>query len=509
MDQTAEMERAERLRALAGDLRAEPTIYPSRSFNGRGIVIVAGGALLFTNAYVLISVLRSTLGSALPIEVWYFGMEEISPAMAALLVPLGVVLVDALPLIAAKGARIRDGWQLKSFAIAWCKFDEVLLLDADQVPIVDPVSIFDWPEYERDGAVFWPDVVDIRAENPVWKAMGLYARRTVSFESGQVLVDKRRHWHSLSVAVRLNEAADDLYQLIYGDKDAFLLAWMISGAPFALVPHRPFVDDFFLVQRDFDGDRLFQHLTNAKWRYAGTQQPLTGFQHGAACQAALDHLREVWSGRVFNPPDRSASARATEGDLVAIGRFEMAIAGETLVQLDLRPFAEVGHGRDYDRRHWWVEDGPAGQVLVMSDGQRACYRLTRQSAGNWRGHRLRTPECEVDLFAVPEVPPLSETVGDRPGLLDDLLRADGYLRADTVISPALTEALCLLSKVVPGMPSRLARLAENAPDEETRRRLLDLRSSISEQSSPVHEDVVKDISILARGYERPGGTIAD
>jgi len=90
---------------------------PESRFSGRGIVVCAGGARIFTCAYVLISVLRKTLGCRLPIEVWHFGVGEISPAMAALLGEFDVDLIDATPLIAERKARIFDGWQLKPFAL--------------------------------------------------------------------------------------------------------------------------------------------------------------------------------------------------------------------------------------------------------------------------------------------------------------------------------------------------------------------------------------------------------
>jgi hypothetical protein len=95
----------ERLRRLAADISAAGLDRPVLKGNGRGLVIVAGGARIFTNAYVLRHVLRSSL----PVELWYFGQREISPAMAAAVEPLDVRLVDANPLIAASGANVRDG----------------------------------------------------------------------------------------------------------------------------------------------------------------------------------------------------------------------------------------------------------------------------------------------------------------------------------------------------------------------------------------------------------------
>src|SRR5688572_10769411 len=189
------------LAALAQRLRQLRATYPKGQFSGRGIVIAAGGSIMFTNAYVLVSVLRKSLGCTLPIEIWHFGAEEMSPAMADLLRELDVELVDALPRIAAAGIDIRDGWQLKPFCLQHSRFEEVLLLDADQVPVADPARVFEWPEYRETGAVFWPDIVAVRADNPIWKGMGLSSQLpAISIESGQLVLDKRRHWRALSIA---------------------------------------------------------------------------------------------------------------------------------------------------------------------------------------------------------------------------------------------------------------------------------------------------------------------
>jgi Mannosyltransferase putative len=55
--------------------------YPEGRFAGRGIVICAGGTRLFTCAWVCISLLRSTVGCKLPIQVWYLGPEEMDARM--------------------------------------------------------------------------------------------------------------------------------------------------------------------------------------------------------------------------------------------------------------------------------------------------------------------------------------------------------------------------------------------------------------------------------------------
>lgn len=465
---------AERIRRLAADIRASSP-GPLQG-HGRGLVIVAGGARIFTNAYVLIHMLRHALRSELAVELWYFGQAEVSPAMAALIEPLGVRLVDANPVIAATGANIRDGWQLKSFALLHSGFAEALLLDADQVPVSDPAACFDWPEYAEAGAVFWPDIVDLRSDNSVWPLLGLEARRTVSLESGQVLVDRRRHAAALRAAVRLNEAAEDLYRLVYGDKDTYLLAWEMLGAPYALAPHRPYTDEFMLVQRDFSGNALFQHRTNAKWQYGGEQRKLFGFQHEAACLAAMAELEQRWSGHAFTAPDRSLSARAVEQELIAAGEFVLESADEPAFTIRLAEHAEVGTGRAADRRHWWVEESGGSHKLILAGSDRPGYVLERGDDRIWRGRRHRVPIVDVSLYGVAGAQPAALPA---PGLIDELLRAGGVFGGPAGVSQQLVDALGLVAAVLPGVRERIAALSGLEADPTIAGRLRELAERVT------------------------------
>lgn len=452
------------LLSLATRLAGWQPNYPAERFAGRGIVVCAGGSRVFTNAFVLAWVLRRALGCSLPIEVWHFGAEEMSPSMAALLAELEVDTVDALPRIALEGADVRDGWQLKPFAIRHSRFAEVLLLDADQVPVRDPAEVFEWQQYRETGAVFWPDVVELRENNPIWAALGLPPQRTISLESGQVLVDKRRHWRALSVVGALNAEAERLYRMIYGDKDTFLLGWQLAGASSSLVPHAPFGDERYLVQRDFSGAPLFQHRTNSKWSYAGAQHELEGFQHLDACLAAIDHLRTRWNGRVFHAPDRSAAARAAEAELVETGSLALEVVADETIRLELLPMGEIanGGGRANDRQNWWCEQTPEGLDLVIGDADRVTYRLRRLDRHNWEGRRLRVPEHLVVLRSAdtaPAAPPA-------PGLVDELLRAAGYPNQDSGANAELLSALRLLCRVEPGALVRLQFLARQSAELE-------------------------------------------
>ena len=107
----------------------------SRKFwgSGRGIVICAGGTQMFTNAWVLVWLLRRVLGCTLSMEIWHLGPSEMSSSMRGILEDNGATVVDASAVLRRYPAQISDGWQLKPYALIMSGFREVLMLDADNV----------------------------------------------------------------------------------------------------------------------------------------------------------------------------------------------------------------------------------------------------------------------------------------------------------------------------------------------------------------------------------------
>lgn len=176
--------------------------YLANRFSGRGIVICGGGTKYLPCAWVCINMLRK-LGCALPIELWHLGDDEMDDATRAFLQPLGVTTVDGRALLSEYPSRILNGWELKCYALLHCSFQEVLLLDADNVPAVDPTFLFTSEEYARHGAIFWPDIGRHPPFQPVWHIAGVEYRDEPEIESGQIVVDKRRCWRALNVAMHL------------------------------------------------------------------------------------------------------------------------------------------------------------------------------------------------------------------------------------------------------------------------------------------------------------------
>jgi hypothetical protein len=386
-------------KALASRVRnLQP--YPEGKFAGNGIVICAGGPALFTNAFVLVHVLRNSLRCRLPIEVWYFGRLELSQRMASLLHRMDVRTVDATDELAKQPAAIQDGWQLKVYALMASAFEQALLLDADIIPTRDPACVFEWAKFKETGAVLWPDLVDLVAASQVWRACGLAPRTVPSIESGQVLIDKAKCWSALQATLHLNECAEHYYRLVYGDKDTWLLGFLLTQSPYSLVPQRPVADgSWCFYQRDFDGAIIFQHRTRAKWRYSGAQDDLPGFVGLEGCLDALLALRRDWNGIVFNAPERNSDALRLDAQLARLSRFSFLVPGHSPEKLQLLADGEIGFGSNSDRRNWYCEVEADEVRLIICDAFGPRWRFNRDIDGRWSGNSLIDPTIEAYLAA--------------------------------------------------------------------------------------------------------------
>jgi hypothetical protein len=272
--------------------------YPDR-FDGRGIVICGGGLKYFTCAWVCIHLLRR-LGCHLPIELWHLGSGEMSAEMAALVKPLGVDCRDACNSRKKFPARMLHGWALKPYAILHSRFREVLLLDADNVPTMDPGYLFETPEFRETGAIFWPDYkfADGKRAQVIWKSCGLRAPREREFESGQIVVDKRRCWRALCLTMWFNENADFYYQHVHGDKETFHLAFWKLRQSYSLVkkPIQPLAAT--MCQHDFAGRRVFQHRNLDKWNLFLHNRRVEDFRFEEECRQLVARLQKSWDGSI-------------------------------------------------------------------------------------------------------------------------------------------------------------------------------------------------------------------
>ncbi len=432
----------------------------------------AGGPVMLVNAYVLVRILRETHGCILPIEIWHMGPVEMPAFMAAIFTGLGCDVRDAFETAPGDGYLPCDGWQLKSHALACSRFDQVLLLDADQVPVADPACVFDWPEMREAGAVFWPDLLELAESNPVWEIAGLRPRNTRSMESGQLCIDRTRHWLGVCVADEINRRAETFYRIIYGDKDAFLLAFLMTDSGFAMVPHLPYQSEKCLYQRDFNGNPIFQHRTNAKFTLTGPQVFPQGFQHAAHCERYLAELGQVWNGRIYHPPVRSPGACRAEDAIIREGHFSLLVANASTHQISLLPGHQVGQGRSHELANWHIADGDDGLELVLMDPRKPAMVLAPAGNGSWQGHRLIEPVGPVQMYP-------ADPANASPVVASRWLRSVIDAAAGDVTS--LRTTLYLLGRADPGLTVDINLLAAElaASDAETAELLSEVASQLN------------------------------
>ena len=94
-------------------------------------------------------------------------------------------------------SEMQDGWVVKAQMLYHTSFEEVLVLDSDNVPLRDPAFLFDSMEYRAHGNLFWPDFWTHNFMSPGQAYTFLKLKdpwekepNTVTTESGQFLIDR-------------------------------------------------------------------------------------------------------------------------------------------------------------------------------------------------------------------------------------------------------------------------------------------------------------------------------
>ncbi|OWY99024.1 hypothetical protein PHMEG_00030052 [Phytophthora megakarya] len=250
--------------------------------NREGIVMVVYPKLI-ASAYATIRTLRDVLGCRLPIEIW-FRQDEVDRVPRSLSPLQQLAQNKSVSNIVFR--EINDSHAVrfgaKVFALYNSGFERILFLDADNVPVRDPAYLFKTPEFEKTGAVFWPDywhphytIFNLHGDSLLWELLDMPYVDMFEQESGQLLIDRRRHTAPLEL-VRFftfhQPNPIERLKLLWGDKDLFRLAWIKLNVPFTMVQTPPAVAGtvigtsfcgLTMVQHDSQGEVLFLHR-NAK-----------------------------------------------------------------------------------------------------------------------------------------------------------------------------------------------------------------------------------------------------
>jgi hypothetical protein len=342
------------------------------------------------------------------VQVWYLGPHEMSPKMLELLRQFDVECVDVREVQRRHPMRVAGGWECKPYAIVHSPFREVILVDADNVPLIDPATLLSWPEYRSSGAVFWPDLHNLSPAHEIWQICRVPYRDEPEVESGQMIVDKERCWEALQLTLHLNVHSGFYYRYVNGDKETFHMAWRMLNQPYSMPATRPdwvtglvnpgdanFAD--VLLQHDFAGRVVFHHRTGAKWVAWGKNVHVPGFEYESVCLDTLRELRQQWGGRVDLEP-AIAAAPEREAELLRVRYYLYRRLGSEERVLSLLPGGRIGDGTTEWEEYWRVEDESEGRVLIIDGRVGITCRLTRDPDGAWRGRWLHHNRGPVELL---------------------------------------------------------------------------------------------------------------
>jgi len=293
-----------------------PDSVPKQLYKGNGIVYVGGGKFNWL-ALLSIKSLRS-LGSNLPVEVIIPTVDEYEIDLCGRIFPAlnakCILLEHALGEEAMNKFKFK-GYQYKALALIVSTFENVLLIDADNIPVHAPDYLFENEPFINTGLITWPDfwrratspdyykIANIKITNERIrfgyndrekdsKEIPLHDRKGAipdpTSESGQLMISKTSHTKELFLALYYNLYGPDYYYPLFsqgsdgeGDKETFLAATVALHSSYYQV--KKFLNAFghFNIDHEFIGTGMGQYdpvedynLEKAKERQKETSQEL-------------------------------------------------------------------------------------------------------------------------------------------------------------------------------------------------------------------------------------------
>lgn len=346
------------------------TYTPPEFKRERGIIIGTGGAKFFSCAFASFYTLKR-LKCNIPIEFWFLGEFEMDDKMKEVCDMYNIAYVDTEKFCKEKNINLRilSGWELKSIATLFSDFKEVMYIDADNIPAVDPSYLFDDPRYKELGSIFWPDLPSCERVEwlvPVcWHNVNLEYRAEVDFESGQFLINKEKCYKELYISYWINQHSDWFYKFVYGDKSTFHLAWRKCGTEYC-IPSTPAGWEYpCILQYDLDGKLVFQHACQGKELiYSGTK--LSNIVNGNYVNDAKKMRDLLWSGIIYSWDEMPKKVKKISNNLV--GRYEFTKENLGTQIIHIMDGGYIGEGKTQIISRWSVKviDNTLYMVLIGS-----------------------------------------------------------------------------------------------------------------------------------------------
>ena len=240
----------------------------STIYSGTGVVIVAGGQY-FAPAILTLRMLRNT-GSRLPVQVFLHSRQEYEPDICEHVLPALGAECFVLESFLRKSSFKVAHYQLKVLAVLFSSFETAILLDADCMPLRDPLELVSVEPFTSTGLISWPDYW-IATEDPVFYLIaglpdfpkGMPARAS---ESGQLIVSKKTHLPTLLLTAYYNIYGPGYYYPLLsqgaageGDKETFLAAAVVLSLPYYRVKKHVGTVGYHTEDGDFRGGAIVQY----------------------------------------------------------------------------------------------------------------------------------------------------------------------------------------------------------------------------------------------------------
>lgn len=174
-----------------------------------------------------------------------------------------------------------NGFKVKVFALYAAPYEEVLLIDSDSMPLMDPTLFFEQQAYLQHGNLFWPDrwCTAVRLFGHLGMDDG--GGKLPQADSGQLFIDRKRYAAVLEWLLFLNTHDEFTYRYAHGDKDTFRAAFHMAGhgasyfqvpqpLSVALAPGLIYPTPRGFVQHHPNGSLAFVHRTS-KAKYSSRE----------------------------------------------------------------------------------------------------------------------------------------------------------------------------------------------------------------------------------------------
>lgn len=375
-------------------------VYPENRFSGRGIVICGGGKKYFPSLYVNARMIR-LLGCQLPIEIYYIGEQEMDPHMVNILESIeNVKCIDATSFEKEYPIRIHAGWESKIYSIIHCSFEEVLFLDADNTPLVDPTFLFDDKKYQKAGAIFWPDAPNWTPhDKTIWEdILGLKYRNEPQIESGQVLINKKKCWKEINISKIYCDYSDYYWRVYYGDKEAFHFGWRyFDNSNYVLAPQPAWINGSVFVHKYLDSSWLFAHRVQAKFKMDKSHRIAYELPYEKDTLELIDELNIVWNNKIWENKGNSLEEFDIINSIID-KRYAYVRVGMDRRDMIFDIDNKIGLGTDRLERNWYIFKDKSGviKMSIIGDEGLTCL-LTMGEDRIFRGRWINHERCAIEV----------------------------------------------------------------------------------------------------------------